>query len=58
MLEKLLFMKVLENYQKKKYLIAFHLKNSSCPIHPPITIPKTDSTVSVSFACSEKLQNN
>ena len=38
-------------------LIAFFLKNSSCPIHPPITIPKTDSAASVSFVCSDKLQN-
>ena len=38
-------------------LIAFFLKNSSCPIHPTITMPKTDSAASVSFVCSEKLQN-
>ena len=55
MLGKLLFMKVLENYQKN--LVAFLLKNSSCPIHPPITIPKTDFTSSVSFVCSGNFQN-
>ena len=50
-------MKVLGNYQKKKMsLITFLLKNSNCPIHLPITMPKTDSAASVSFACSEKLQ--
>ena len=38
-------------------LLAFLLKNLSCPIHPPTTMPKTDSAASVSFVCSEKLQN-
>ena len=38
-------------------LITFLLKNSSCPIHLPITMPKTDSAASVSFVCSEKIQN-
>ena len=45
-------MKVLENYQQKMSLIAFFLKNSRCPIHPLITMSKTDSA-----AVSEKLQN-
>ena len=42
---------------KKMSLTEFLLKDLSRPIHPPITMPKTDSTASVSFACSEKLQN-
>ena len=37
-------------------LIAFLLKNSRCPIHPPIYIPKADSTTSVSFVCSENFK--
>ena len=54
---KIAVMKVLKNHQKKTSLIAFLSKNSSCSIHPPITMPKTDSTACVSFVCSEKLQN-
>ena len=42
---------------KKTSLVALLLKNSSCPIHPPITIPKTDFTSSVSFVCSGNFQN-
>ena len=42
---------------KKMSLIALLLKNSSCPIHSHITMPRTDSTAHVSFVCSEKLQN-
>ena len=38
-------------------LIAFLLKHSSCPIHPPRNMSQTDSITRVSFACSEKLQN-
>ena len=49
-------MKVLENYQKDVF-ISVPLKNWSCPIQPPITMPKADSTVSISFLCSEKHQN-
>ena len=41
-------MKVLENYTKN-ILVVFLLKKLSCPIHPPITIPNTDSTANVSF---------
>ena len=42
-------MKVLENYQKNVFSGVSFLKNSSCPIHLPIALPKTDSTASVSF---------
>ena len=53
-LRKLAVMEVMKNYQKTS-LVAFHLKNSSCPIHPPITVPKTESTASVPFVCSKLL---
>ena len=42
---------------KKTSLVMFLLNNLSCPIHLPITIPKTSSTASVSFACPESFQN-
>ena len=44
-------MKVLEIIRKTSS-IAFLVKNFSCPIYPPATIVKTDSTTSVSFICS------
>ena len=34
---------------RKTYLVEFLLRNSSCPIYPPITRPKTDSTANASF---------
>ena len=43
MLEKLLLRKFWKII-KKASLVAFLLKNLSCPIHAPVTIPKTDST--------------
>ena len=49
-------MKVLEIIRKTS-LAAFLLKNLSCPIYPPITIAKTDSTASVSFVCSYNFRN-
>ena len=45
-------MNVSENYQKNVFSSV-----SSCPIHSPTTIPKSESTVNVSFACSENFQN-
>ena len=56
MLEKLLLLKYW-NIIKKTSLVAFLLQNSSCPIHPPTTIQKTDSTANVPFACFENFQN-
>ena len=53
---KIAVMKVLENYQKNVFNIV-PFKNSSCPIHPSLTMSKTDSTATASFVCSEKLQN-
>ena len=43
-----------EKILKKAYLVAFLLKIARCSIHPPITMPKTDSTASVPFVCSKK----
>ena len=45
-------MKVSENYQKM-LLVAFLLKHLICPIHPTMTMPKTDTTKIVSFVCSQ-----
>ena len=45
-------MNVLEIYQKNVFSSV-----SSCPIHPPTTIPKSESTINVPFACSENFQN-
>ena len=50
MLEKLLLWKFWKIIRKTS-LVAFLLKNLSCPIYPPITITKTDSIASVSFVC-------
>ena len=44
--------KSLKKIIRKTSLVAFLLNISSYPIYPPITIPKTDSTVSVSPVCS------
>ena len=55
MLEKLLswkFWKIIIIKIRKTSLVAFLLKNLSYTIYPPITTAKTDSTASVSFACS------
>ena len=56
MLEKLLLRKFWRIIRKTS-LVAFLLKNSICPVHPPLTIQKTGSTASVSFVCSESFQN-
>ena len=44
--------KSLKKIIRKTSLVAFLLNISSYPTYPPITIPKTDSTVSVSLVCS------
>ena len=49
-------MKVLEIIRKIS-LLAFLLKNLSCPIYPPITIANNNSTASVSFVCSYNFRN-
>ena len=36
---------------RKSSLVALFLRNSSCPVYPLITIPKTDSTANASFVC-------
>ena len=48
-------MKVVENYLKNVFS-SVPFKKLNCPIHPNITVKKTDSTKSVSFVCSENFQ--
>ena len=55
MLEKLL--ETFGELSRETTLVAFLLKNSSCPMQPPIIIPKTESNASVSFVYSDNFQN-
>ena len=52
MLEKLLLRKFCQINKKAPLVarrVAFLFKNLSCPIHPPIAIPKTDSRCFLCF---------